>query len=57
MDTQAYARMLYAVLRRADEEALEAIVAVLPADEGIGHAVRDRLRRAASEDRAAGEPR
>ena len=56
VDTQAYARMLYAALRRADEEALEVVVAVLPADEGIGHAVRDRLRRAASEDRAASEP-
>jgi L-threonylcarbamoyladenylate synthase len=41
-----YARSLYAWLRDADRLGLDAVVAVLPADEGIGAAVRDRLLRA-----------
>jgi L-threonylcarbamoyladenylate synthase len=41
-----YARSLYSWLREADRLALDAVVAVLPADEGIGAAVRDRLVRA-----------
>jgi L-threonylcarbamoyladenylate synthase len=46
-DADEYAQDLYAALRRADDLGLVAVVAVLPPDEGIGHAVRDRLRRAA----------
>jgi L-threonylcarbamoyladenylate synthase len=38
---------LYSALRRADDQAMSAIIAVLPPDGGIGRAVADRLRRAA----------
>jgi L-threonylcarbamoyladenylate synthase len=41
------ARSLYHYLRQADAEALDVLVVVLPPDEGLGVAVRDRLRRAA----------
>jgi L-threonylcarbamoyladenylate synthase len=41
-----YARSLYSWLRDADRLGLDAVVAVLPEDEGIGAAVRDRLLRA-----------
>jgi len=47
-DADEYAQDLYAAMRRADDLGLVAIVAVLPPDEGIGHAVRDRLRRAST---------
>jgi L-threonylcarbamoyladenylate synthase len=45
-DVDEYAQDLYAALRRADDLGLSAVIAVLPPDEGIGTAVRDRLRRA-----------
>lgn len=38
---------LYAALHAADDLGMETVVAVLPAPTGIGHAVRDRLLRAA----------
>ncbi len=41
------ARDLYASLRSADEEGVDVILAPLPSDEGLGEAVKDRLRRAA----------
>ena len=41
------ARHLYARLRAADDEGADVVLAVLPADEGIGAAIRDRLRKAA----------
>lgn len=41
------AHELYHALRQADHLGLEILVAVMPEDVGIGHAVRDRLRRAA----------
>jgi L-threonylcarbamoyladenylate synthase len=47
-DADEYARDLYAALRRADELGLEIVVAVPPAEVGIGAAVADRLRRAAA---------
>lgn len=47
-DDAEYAHMLYAALRAADEAGLDTVVAVLPPDEGVGHAVRDRLNRAAT---------
>lgn len=47
-DAETYARVLYARLREADEIGLVLLVAVAPPDEGIGTAVRDRLRRAAA---------
>ncbi|MHB1487102.1 MAG: L-threonylcarbamoyladenylate synthase [Acidimicrobiales bacterium] len=43
----AFARSLYRRLRQADAEALDVLVVALPPDEGLGVAVRDRLRRAA----------
>lgn len=45
VDEQAYE--LYHSLRQADHLGLQVLVAVMPEDLGIGHAVRDRLRRAA----------
>ena len=58
------ARQLYLRLRQADDLGLDVLVAVPPMDAGLGHAVCDRLRRAAglgdarhalNEDGAAGE--
>jgi L-threonylcarbamoyladenylate synthase len=46
-DADDYARALYALLRTADTERLDVLVAVPPPDVGIGAAVADRLRRAA----------
>jgi L-threonylcarbamoyladenylate synthase len=43
-----YAALLYAAFRRADAEGCAVILAVPPAAEGIGVAVRDRLARAAA---------
>lgn len=42
-----YAHDLYAALRTADEIGVSKVIAILPPDEGIGSAVRDRLIRAA----------
>jgi L-threonylcarbamoyladenylate synthase len=44
--TDEYAHSLYSWLRDADRLGLDTVIAVLPADEGIGAAVRDRLLRA-----------
>jgi L-threonylcarbamoyladenylate synthase len=41
------ARLLYARLRAADDDGADVVLAVLPAEEGIGAAIRDRLRKAA----------
>ncbi|MHB1893956.1 MAG: L-threonylcarbamoyladenylate synthase [Candidatus Dormibacteria bacterium] len=43
-----FARSLYQRLRQADAEGLDVLVVALPPDEGLGVAVRDRLRRAAN---------
>ena len=43
-----YARVLYAALREADALGLESVLAVEPPSDGIGAAVADRLRRAAT---------
>jgi L-threonylcarbamoyladenylate synthase len=45
---QAYAQCLYQRLREADRRGLDVLLAVPPAATGIGAAVTDRLRRAAS---------
>jgi L-threonylcarbamoyladenylate synthase len=45
------ARELYADLRRADDEGLDALVVVLPPAGGLGHALRDRLVKAAAGSR------
>ena len=47
-DLVTYARELYAQLRDADEEGLTTLIAVLPPAEGLGHAIRDRLTKAAA---------
>ncbi len=47
-DLVAAARALYADLRRADADELESLVVVLPPPEGLGHALRDRLFKAAA---------
>ncbi|MGH9025577.1 MAG: Sua5 family C-terminal domain-containing protein, partial [Acidimicrobiia bacterium] len=47
-DADEFARELYALLREADARHLDVVLVVPPAPEGIGIAVRDRLRRAAA---------
>jgi L-threonylcarbamoyladenylate synthase len=47
-DDDEYARVLYAALRRADVLGVDVVLAVPPPARGIGLAVIDRLRRAAS---------
>ncbi len=46
-DEGEYARGLYSALRKADELGLADACAVLPASDGLGAAIQDRLRRAA----------
>jgi L-threonylcarbamoyladenylate synthase len=46
-DLVGYARDLYAELRAADTAGADRIVAVVPPARGLGHAVRDRLTKAA----------
>ena len=46
-DLVGYARQLYAELRAADDAGAEVVVAVLPPARGLGHAIRDRLLKAA----------
>ncbi len=52
-DVAEYAHALYDALRRADDLRMDVVLAVLPRDTGLGTAVRDRLQRAAGEDRTA----
>lgn len=47
-DVARYARELYASLRLADTDGIRVVIAVLPAADGLGHAVRDRLTKAAA---------
>jgi L-threonylcarbamoyladenylate synthase len=47
-DLVAAARSLYAELREADANGATAVIAVMPAALGLGHAIRDRLTKAAS---------
>jgi L-threonylcarbamoyladenylate synthase len=47
-DLVTYARELYARLRDADERSVSTLIAVLPPAEGLGHAIRDRLTKAAA---------
>lgn len=47
-NSEAYAAQLYAALRKADDLGLRTVVAVTPPNVGIGVAIRDRLKRAAS---------
>ena len=48
-DLVGYARDLYAELRAADDAGVDDIVAVLPPPRGLGHAIRDRLTKAAAQ--------
>jgi L-threonylcarbamoyladenylate synthase len=48
LDSAQYAHLLYDALRRGDALQLDVVVAVLPGDDSLGPAVRDRLRRAAA---------
>ena len=47
-DLVTYAHRLYADLRDADERGVPVIVAVMPPARGLGHAIRDRLSKAAT---------
>jgi L-threonylcarbamoyladenylate synthase len=47
-DLVAYARHLYQSLRDADADGADRIVAILPPAQGLGHAIRDRLEKAAA---------
>ena len=45
---QEYAFHLYSSLRQADESGVEVVVALLPRAQGLGIAIRDRLRKASN---------
>lgn len=47
-DPQEYARRLFAIFRELDQQGVEVIVVEGVEEEGLGIAVMDRLRRAAS---------
>ncbi len=47
-DAKGYARLLYSLLREADDQGYDVILAAPPEASGLGLAVRDRLNRAAS---------
>jgi L-threonylcarbamoyladenylate synthase len=47
-DPVRYARELYARLRDADDRGVATLIAVLPPAAGLGHAIRDRLAKAAA---------
>lgn len=53
-DIREQAREFYHRLRQADHMGLQVLVAVMPPDVGLGHALRDRLRRAAGLGDGAG---
>lgn len=53
-DPEGYARTLYAALRAADEQGWARIWVVPPPPDGLGAAVRDRLRRAAASRPSSG---
>ena len=44
---QEYAHELYGALRLADQQDLDSIIVVVPTDDGVAEAIRDRLQRAA----------
>lgn len=48
-DDFEYSRSLYAMLRECDARRADVMLAVLPADEGLGTAIRDRLLRASAD--------
>ncbi len=48
-DVVAYAHHLFTWLRAADARGLDSVVALLPETAGLGHAIRDRLAKAAAD--------
>lgn len=46
-DAVSYAHRLYTLLREADRQGTEVVIAIPPSGDGLGAAVRDRLERAA----------
>lgn len=52
-EPDAFARVLYTLLREADARAADVALVVPPPESGLGEAVRDRLRRAAQGRRRA----
>jgi L-threonylcarbamoyladenylate synthase len=46
-DLANYARTLYSRLREADNRGVDTVIAVMPPAVGLGHAIRDRLTKAA----------
>ena len=49
VDLVTYARLLYEQLREADRQGATAVVALVPPANGLGHAIRDRLFKAAAD--------
>jgi L-threonylcarbamoyladenylate synthase len=47
-DLVNYARTLFGRLRDADDRGVDTVIAVLPPPSGLGHAIRDRLTKAAA---------
>ena len=47
-DLAHYAHTLFARLRDADDRGVDTVIAVLPPARGLGHAIRDRLIKAAA---------
>ena len=47
-DIEEFARQMYALFRKADQQGYQQIVVELPVNQGIGIALRDRLKRAAN---------
>ena len=50
-DLVRYAHTLYSRLRDADDRDVDTVIAVMPPAVGLGHAIRDRLTKAASQPR------
>jgi L-threonylcarbamoyladenylate synthase len=46
-EADAFAQQLYAVLRSVDDAGFDVALAILPAEQGVGTAIADRLRKAA----------
>lgn len=55
-DSEEAARVLYARLREADARGVDAIVAAVPPEEGLGGAIADRLRKAAAAGGGSQQP-
>jgi L-threonylcarbamoyladenylate synthase len=51
-DAGELAHKLYSLLRQADEQHCEVVLTTLPAEDGIGAAIADRLRKAAGQRQA-----